>query len=68
MYKGKEVVEFPSLSPHEALYDVIQYVSDAYIDDQHLVASDPYHLPYWIDSPLTYFSVKRVHHGDHDSG
>ena len=48
--KGKEIFETPSLSPHEALYNAIQYTSDAYVDEQHLVASDPYHLPYWLDS------------------
>ena len=46
MSKGKEIVESSSMSPHEALYNVIQYVYDAYIDDHNLVASDPYHLPY----------------------
>ena len=51
MSKGKQIIELSSLSPHEALYDAIQYVSDSYIDGHHLVASDPYHLPYWIDSP-----------------
>ena len=52
MSKGKEIVESSSMSPHEALYDSIQSVSDAYIDDHQLVALDPYHLPYWLDSPL----------------
>ena len=51
MSKGKEIVEIPSLSPHEALYDSIQSVSNSYIDDHHLVASYPYHMPYWLDSP-----------------
>ena len=44
--KGKEVVESPSLGPYEALYDVVQSASDVQPDDLHLVASDPYHLPY----------------------
>ena len=44
--KGKHVVESTSLSSHEALYDAIQTLSDDRIDDLHLVASDPYHLPY----------------------
>ena len=52
MSKCKEIVELPSLSPHEALYDAIQFVSYAYIADHHLVASDPCHLPYWLDFPL----------------
>ena len=38
MSKGKEIVEMPSLSMHETLYDAIQSISDAYIDDHHLVA------------------------------
>ena len=44
--KGKQVVESTSLSSHEALYDTIQTFSDDHMDDLHLVASDPYHLPY----------------------
>ena len=50
--KGKEVVEPSSLGPHEVLYDATQSASDVYYDDDHLVASDPYHLPYFLDSPL----------------
>ena len=52
MSKRKYISEVPSLGPHEAMYHAIQSTSDAYIDDEHLVASDPYHLPYWLDSPL----------------
>ena len=44
--KGKIVVEFASLSLHEAMYDAIQTFFDDHIDDLHLVPSDPYHLPY----------------------
>ena len=50
--KGKQVVETSSLSPHEAIYDAIQYVSDVPTYDLHLVASDPYHLPYWLEPSL----------------
>ena len=50
--KGKEIVETPSVGTHKALYNAIQYASDAYVNDQHLVASYPYHMHYWIDSPL----------------
>ena len=35
------------------MYEAIQSVSDAYIDDHHLVASDTYYLPYCLDSPLS---------------
>ena len=49
--KGKTIVDVPSLSPPEALYDAIQSTSNSYIDDHHLVASDPYYLPYWLDYP-----------------
>ena len=52
MSKGKEIDEVPYLGPHESLYHAIHPASDAYFDEQHLVMSDPYHLPYWIDSPL----------------
>ena len=44
--KGKYVVESTSLSPHEAMYDAIQTFFDDHTDDLHLVALDPYHLPY----------------------
>ena len=50
--KGKEVVESSSLGPYEALYDAVQSAYDVYSDDLHLVASDPYHLPYWIEPSL----------------
>ena len=49
MSKEKEIAEIPSLHLHEALYDSIQSISDAYIDDHHLVASYPqtiYHIGY----------------------
>ena len=44
--KGKQVVESTSLSSHEALYEAIQSFFDDHMDDLHLVASNPYHLPY----------------------
>ena len=44
--KGKQVVESTSLSPHEEMYNTIQTLSDDHTDDLHLVALDPYHLPY----------------------
>ena len=50
--KGKQVVETSSLSPHEAVYDAIQSISDVPTDDLHLVVSDPYHLPYWLEPSL----------------
>ena len=50
--KGKHVVESTSLSPHEAMYDTIQTFFDDHTDDLHLVASDPYHLPYWLEPSL----------------
>ena len=34
------------------MYDAIQSNFDAYIDNQHLVASDPYRLCYWPNYPL----------------
>ena len=40
------------LSPHEAMYDTIKTFSDDYTDDLHLVDSDPYHLPYWLEPSL----------------
>ena len=52
--RGKEVVESSSLGPYEARYDFVQSAFDVHPDDLHLVASDPYHLPYWLGplSPL----------------
>ena len=50
--KGKEVVDLSSLGPYEALYDVVESASDVHPDDLHLVASDPYHLPYWLEHSL----------------
>ena len=40
------------LSPHEAMYDTIQTFSDDHTHDFHLVASDPYHLLYWLEPSL----------------
>ena len=34
------------------MYDNIQTFSDDHTDDLHLVASDPYHLPYWLEPSL----------------
>ena len=46
--QGINVVESTLLSPHKAMYDTIQTCSDDHTNDLHLVASDPYHLPYWL--------------------
>ena len=51
MSKGKTIVDAPFLIPLEELYDAIQSTSNSYLDDHHLVALDPYRLPYWLDSP-----------------
>ena len=58
--KGKKFVESTSLSPHKAMYDTIQKFSDDHTDDLHLVASDPYHLPYWLEPslPILYYLSK----------
>ena len=48
----KEVVDSSSLGPYEALYDVVQSASDVQPNDLHLVASDPYHFPYWREPSL----------------
>ena len=50
--KGKQVVESTSLSSHEALYDAVQSFINDHTDDLHLVASDTYHLPYWLEPSL----------------
>ena len=50
--KGKQVVESSSCSLHDVVYDAIQSIFDTHVDDLHLVASDPYHLPYWLEPSL----------------
>ena len=50
--RGKEIVESSSLGPYEALYYVVQSASDIHYNDVHLVASDPYHLPYCLEPSL----------------
>ena len=40
------------MSLHEELYNVIQTLFDDHTNDLHLVASDPYHLPYWLEPSL----------------
>ena len=34
------------------MYNIIQTLSDDHTDELHLVASDPYHLPYWLEPSL----------------
>ena len=34
------------------MYDTIQTCSDDHTNDIHLVALDPYHLPYWLEPSL----------------
>ena len=41
-----------SLGPYEEVYDAVQSASDIHSDDLHLVASYPYHLPYWLEPSL----------------
>ena len=52
--QGQNVVESTSLSPHEAMYDTIQTFSNDHTDDLHLVASNPYHLLYWLEPSLSF--------------
>ena len=49
---GKKFVESTLLSPHEEMYNIIQNLSDDHTDELHLVASNPYHLPYWLEPSL----------------
>ena len=50
--KGKKIVDSTSLSPHEEMYNVIQTLFDDHINEIHLVASNPYHLPYSLEPSL----------------
>ena len=34
------------------MYDAIQSISNDHVDEIHLVASDPYYLPYWLEPSL----------------
>ena len=34
------------------MYNTIQTLFYDHTDDLHLVASDPYHLPYWLEPSL----------------
>ena len=40
------------LIPHEEMYNVIQTLSYDHTDEIHLVTSNPYHLPYWLEPSL----------------
>ena len=50
--KGKQIVESTSFNMHEEMYNVIQTLFDDHTDELHLVASDAYHLPYWLETSL----------------
>ena len=45
-------VECTPLILHEEMYNVIQTISGDHSDEFHLMASDPYHLPYWLEPSL----------------
>ena len=49
---GMKFVDSSTLGPYEALYDVVQSASDIQPDDLQLLASYPYHLPYWLEPSL----------------
>ena len=34
------------------MYNIIQTLFDDHTNELHLVASDPYHLPYWLETSL----------------
>ena len=34
------------------MYNIVQTLSNDHSNDLHLVASDPYHLPYWLEPSL----------------
>ena len=50
--KGKQIIESTSLSLHEEMYNIIPTLFDDHTDELHLVYSDPYHLPYWLEPSL----------------
>ena len=50
--KGKQIVDSTLLSLHEAMYNIIQTLSSDHSNDLHVVALEPYHLPYWLEPSL----------------
>ena len=53
--KGKTIAdESSSFSPFGETYNAIQATSDPTINDHFLVASDHYHMPYWLEHPSPY--------------
>ena len=52
--KGINAVESTLSNPHKSMYDTIQTFFDDHTNDLHLVALDPYHLPYWLEPSVTY--------------
>ena len=53
--KGKEITnESTSFSPFEKIYNAIQATSHSPTNDHLLVASDCYHMPYWLENPSPY--------------
>ena len=70
--KGKETAdESTSFSPFEEIYNAIQATSDSTINDHLLVASDYYHMPYWLETPpisilsFTHTSYRRIYYGSY---
>ena len=56
--KGKAIAdESTSFSPFEEVYNVIQDTSDSPTNDHLLVASDRYHMPYWLETLSTDESI-----------
>ena len=50
--KGKEIAdESTSFSPFKEIYNAFQDTSDSPTNDHFLVASDRYHIPYWLKNP-----------------
>ena len=55
MDKGNSIAdESTPLTPFEKFYNAIQSTCDPTINDHLLVASDFYHLPYWLENPSPY--------------
>ena len=49
--KGKAITdESTYFSPLEEIYNAIQATNDP-TNDHLLVASNPYHMPYWLENP-----------------
>ena len=60
--KGKAIAnKSTSFSPFEEMYNAIQATTDPTINDHLLVASDHYHMPYWLEPCPYLYIIFHIH-------